>query len=512
MKFPITRRVCCLPLLLLITALLCFSIVCGLGAQPPDATGPEPDWVDAATEAAAELPVTNSPEDLVMSNLVYEATHAVGSWIWETNTFDKQSCRFWRSFEVPKDATISDATIYITVDNGYRLFLDGREIGRGSDWRTITSYDAKWLLAPGQHILAVDAFNDRLAGGLMFGLDIMLVNGNALRVVSDDSWWVVPEEGKKWMTRRKPLPTWHHTIVVGQQNIVPWNRWPIAVLREPPLLPLTTQFWQRLWFQLTLLCVCAAAILVSLWLTVQLALQSREQRLLQRERARIARDIHDDLGARVTQLLLQGEVGQREPHADTKLRGQFDDICQTARGLSHSLDEIVWAVNSRRDTLRDFATYVCKFAQAFLENSPVRCRLDIEPDLPPHAFDLPLRRNLFLAVKEAINNSAKHSGATELFLRIHRRNGGLWVAVEDNGKGFDVSGADFSRNGLLNMAQRMEEVGGTMCLYSAPGQGFRVEFILLKINTRPRLQWLKEMLSGKKQRTLAEDPAPAMTE
>src|ERR1019366_10115638 len=86
----------------------------------------------------------------------------------------------------------------------------------------------------------------------------------------------------------------------------------------------------------------------------------------------------------------------------------------------HGMDEVVWAVNARRDTSRDFANYVCKYAQVFLNSTPIRCRLDVEPDLPATVFDLPLRRNLFLAVKEALNNAAKHSEATELFLRIYR--------------------------------------------------------------------------------------------
>jgi signal transduction histidine kinase len=88
--------------------------------------------------------------------------------------------------------------------------------------------------------------------------------------------------------------------------------------------------------------------------------------------------------------------------------------------VSHSLEEVLWAVNSKRDTLRDFTSYLCKYAQSFLASTPIRCRLDVQPEMPASAFDLPVRRSLFLAIKEALNNAAKHSGATELFLRIHR--------------------------------------------------------------------------------------------
>jgi signal transduction histidine kinase len=233
-----------------------------------------------------------------------------------------------------------------------------------------------------------------------------------------------------------------------------------------------------------------------LWLLTQLAVQSRAQRLLQLQRARIARDIHDDLGARLTQLVLLGELAQNELPAASTTRGQINQICERARELGYAMDEVVWAVSSRRDTLRDFAAYVCKYAQLYLKNTPVRCRLDVEMDLPPIPFDLAIRRNLLLAVKEAISNVARHSGATELQLRIHREAGGLRVIVEDNGRGFEVSQADPARNGLQNMAQRMAEVGGEFTLHSAPGAGSQVTFQLPLTNHRPGPRWLRKFFLG----------------
>ena len=85
---------------------------------------------------AAEETSTNT-----IAPLLSEATNHLGQWIWETNTTDKQTCRFWKPFDIPRDTKISRATVRITVDNGYTLFLDGQEIGRGSDWRTVTEYD-----------------------------------------------------------------------------------------------------------------------------------------------------------------------------------------------------------------------------------------------------------------------------------------------------------------------------------------------------------------------------------
>ena len=407
---------------------------------------------------------------------IFEATNHLGLWIWDAKTADKQTCRFWKSFMIPPGTSVAHATLRITVDNGYRLFLDGREIGRGSDWRTITEYDVTWLLSPGRHVLAVEGFNDRLEAGLIFGLDIQLMDQRTIDVVSDDTWHVAPNLLANWVNRKIAPSDWPNATVVGVIHQHPWENWPYGVSAEPALRPIILRFWQTGWFQLTLVTVCALAVLFCLWLMTQLTAQSKAQRFLQIERVRIARDIHDDLGSRLTHLVLLGEVARSELPEDSGMRAQLNQICEKARDLSHAMDEVVWAVNSRRDTLRDFATYVCKYAQFFLESTPIRCRLDVEPEIPPAAFDLPIRRNLFLAVKEALNNAAKHSEASELFLRIFRHNQKFTVVVEDNGRGFDPAQADALRNGMTNMTQRMGEIGGTFSVVSQPGSGCRVEF------------------------------------
>ena len=419
-----------------------------------------------------------------------EALKHLGRWVWSQRTYDKQTVHFWNSLVIPRDAVVTNAILYVTVDNGYRLLLDGREIGRGSDWKTITEYDLKWLLSPGEHVFTVEAFNDRLAGGLIFGMQVEMANRKPIEISSDESWKIIPPEEENWENIKHPPANWASAIVVGKMGERPWIPWPMAVAAVPPLRPVTLHFWQTLWFQITLLSALGIVMLICLWLLTQLAAQSKAQRLLNLHRARIARDIHDDLGVRLTQLVLLGELAQNELPEQSETRAQIDKICEQARELGYAMDEVVWAVSSRRDTLRDFAAFVCKSAQLFLQNTQIRCRLDVESELPPTPFDLAIRRNLLLAVKEAINNAAKHSGANELFLRIHRRGDGLYVAVEDNGVGFEISQADFTRNGLTNMAQRMDEVGGKFTINSTAGFGCRIEFNLPLTHARRRPRWL----------------------
>ncbi|MBW8864751.1 MAG: ATP-binding protein [Verrucomicrobia bacterium] len=424
-----------------------------------------------AVKTVADEPSTNATV-----SWVFTATNHLGQWIWDTNTFDKQTVRFLKTFEISAGEKVFRATLHITVDNGYTLFIDGEEIGRGSDWRTVTEYDVTQLMRPGRHVIGVEGFNDRLEGGLVFGLHLELASQEVMDIASDNTWSAGPGDGKKWSGSKLNAATMRPAVVIGPMLTHPWEVWPYGLATVPPIHPVVVHFWQRGWFQLLLFCTAAAALLFSVWLMTQLSAQAKAQNFLRVERVRIARDIHDGLGAQLTQLLLLGEVAQREQPDESPARTQFTQICDHARELAHAIDEVVWAVNSRRDTVRDFTSYVCKYAQNFLSPMNIRCRLDVEPEILPTAFDLPVRRNLLLAVKEALNNAAKHSQADELFLRIYLREHKLSVVVEDNGRGFDPAETGGERNGMTNMAQRMADIGGTCEIQSQPGGGCLVMF------------------------------------
>jgi len=269
------------------------------------------------------------------------------------------------------------------------------------------------------------------------------------------------------------------------------------------LQPLQTYFWQSSWFQISVFVLCGLGILVSFSLMAQLALHQKERRLLQQERARIARDIHDDLGSRMTQLVLHGEVAQSELSHDSETRSQLHEMCEEARGLLASVDEILWAVNPRRDTLRDFASYVCGYAQDFFKHSLIQCRIDVDLEISAAPFDLPLRRSLLMAIKETLNNAAKHSRATELLLQIRWQRQKLVVVVQDNGRGFDPAKAKSERNGLTNMLQRLRELGGSCIITSQPNRGCRVEFTVPLTHQRRRpWDWI-----GKRKQSVVADTA-----
>jgi hypothetical protein len=414
------------------------------------------------------------------------ATNGLGSWIWQEKTLNNQTCHFWKTVDVPEQWRVTKARLVLTTDNEFTLYLDGRELGRGVEWRELFVFDLSHLLTPGRHVLAVDCYNGSFFAGMLLGLRIDLAQGHTLKVKSDKSWRIVPDGVKGWETRTEPEPDWPTATIIAPLGGKPWWQEPEAVIMMPTPQPIRFYFWQTGWFQVSLISVSGLIILISLWLATQLTLHRKERYLLQGERARIARDIHDDIGARMTQLVLHGEVMQNELPADSEIRQELTWVCEEARGLLSTMDEILWAVNPRRDTLRDFADYVCNYAQEFLQPTRIQCLLAVDTKMPATAFNLPLRRSLLMAIKETLNNAVKHSEATELRLQIQWQSQRLMVVVQDNGKGFDRNAVKPGRNGLANMAERLHELGGNCVIVSQPGKGCRVEFnIPLKRPFRP---------------------------
>jgi signal transduction histidine kinase len=167
-----------------------------------------------------------------------------------------------------------------------------------------------------------------------------------------------------------------------------------------------------------------------------------------------------------------------------------DRIYGTARELTRAMDEIVWAVNPKHDTLDSLVTYLGRYAQNYLSAATIRCRLDVPLHLPAWALTSEVRHNLFLAFKESLNNVVKHAGASEVRVSLELQPGGFVLLIVDNGRGFDWNrmkervnqSPDGVRlaggNGLLNMRRRMEEVGGHCEWVTAPSEGTRVRLLV----------------------------------
>jgi signal transduction histidine kinase len=260
----------------------------------------------------------------------------------------------------------------------------------------------------------------------------------------------------------------------------------VAITVLPP-------FWKTTWFlggTLALALVGLATIVRYVtWRKMKSQIETLDrQRALERERARIARDLHDDLGASLTQIALLSELAKADLGQPELARTHLDQIFTTVGVLARELNEIVWAVNPANDTLEHFTNHICKFAQDYLSLAGIRCRLDFPESVPPYAMPSTERHSLFLAAKEALHNIVKHAQAGQVWVRLKLKPGVLMLLIEDDGKGSDAdiltaASAGVTGNGLSNMQKRMEQLGGRFAQQSNPGSGtsVRLELPLRKI-------------------------------
>jgi signal transduction histidine kinase/ligand-binding sensor domain-containing protein len=240
-------------------------------------------------------------------------------------------------------------------------------------------------------------------------------------------------------------------------------------------------FWETAWFRLLLIAAGFAAVVLGLRHRHKLALERLKRRHeMERERTRIAQDLHDDLGARLTQISMLSSLAVREQTPVNEAKELVLDIRGTCRDMVGALNEIVWAANPRNDSCNELVGYLGHFAEQFLRASNIRCRLEIPHTLPHIPLSPEIRHNMFLAFKEAVNNAVKHAQASEVQIEARLEHGRLIMTVADNGRGFAVNPAlPPEGNGLTNLRERMHKLGGTCTVQSTPAHGTTVRFELL---------------------------------
>ena len=208
------------------------------------------------------------------------------------------------------------------------------------------------------------------------------------------------------------------------------------------------------------------------------ALETRRatEQALQTERARISADVHDHVGASLTQIQLLSELSRRS--RDGTSTTYAARIAEAARAATQDLDAIVWAVNPTHDRLDAFADYLCAYAAEFCEAAELRCRFERPGAWPEGRLPAEIRYPAFVVVKEALCNVARHACATTVRLRFLSDADTVTVEVEDDGAGFDPETVDAFANGLRTMRQRAERAGGRLTVTSAPDEGTRVRIVL----------------------------------
>ncbi len=236
--------------------------------------------------------------------------------------------------------------------------------------------------------------------------------------------------------------------------------------------------WQMPWFWGTaatgLVAIAVASGRYFAWRKMRRKMLHLEhQRMLEQERLRIAQDIHDDLGARVTQISLLSAMAQSNATFPEKAREEFDRVSRMSRELVAALYETVWAVNPENDNLDALGNYLCQMINQLCAPALVRCRFHLV-DLPAQVqVSSQVRHNVCLAAKEAVHNAIKHARAAEINVHMNYEQTWLTLIIEDQGCGFDQETAP-AGHGLKNMRRRLQATGGTCELDSIPGRGTKV--------------------------------------
>ncbi|HLX95628.1 MAG TPA: ATP-binding protein [Verrucomicrobiae bacterium] len=259
----------------------------------------------------------------------------------------------------------------------------------------------------------------------------------------------------------------------------------IKVLARPPWWNL-----ERLLFIVGLLvCVLAAA---ALWITqlhrrveqrttelgaqIQQRQNVEHQRAMEQERARIAQDLHDELGSGITEIGMLAARVKFATAPDGKRNEYLEQVREKAREMVTALDEIVWAMNPKHDSLASLVSYFCLYAERFLGLANIAWSLEGISRTSDHTVDSRHRHQLFLAFKEALTNVVRHSGASEVRLGIKVEQGQVWLTINDNGRGFSSEIPTEEMDGVANMRARIEKLGGRFEITSQAGHGTIVRF------------------------------------
>jgi signal transduction histidine kinase len=202
--------------------------------------------------------------------------------------------------------------------------------------------------------------------------------------------------------------------------------------------------------------------------------------VVDRERTRIARDIHDELGASLTRISLLTQSSPPEVTAEAA-RSCFNEIYATTTEITRSIDEIVWAVDARHDNLESMVSYFDSYAQGLLSVAKIQYRLAAPRDIPDVKVNSTSRHHLFLAFKEVMNNCVKHARATEVFVRVECTAERFGIVVSDNGNGITANATlrAGGGNGLPNLAVRMATIGGECTVRDAKNGGTEVALTIL---------------------------------
>ena len=292
----------------------------------------------------------------------------------------------------------------------------------------------------------------------------------AVRLDGWDEDWV--EIGSRQEMSYTNLPPGQYTFHVRAGNADGvWGNGSTAIPVE-----VRPWFWQTAWFRALAVLALAALVGLVVWdvsrrrYRRQLA-RLEAQRALDAERARISRDMHDEVGASLSEIAVLSEVARRQLDASSPAEDRLRRIADTSRAMLESLGHIVWAINPRNDSLPALVGTLREHAARTLDAHSLNGRLRFPPTPPEQPVSAEVRRAVFLVLKEALHNVVKHAQAETVTVALALDPDGLLLTVADGGRGFAPHEGDgapraMGGNGLGNMERRAQEIGGHLTVDS----------------------------------------------
>ncbi len=224
-------------------------------------------------------------------------------------------------------------------------------------------------------------------------------------------------------------------------------------------------WWQTWWLRLSVAVILAGSVFFTIRSYYQRRLQTQKtafekKQAVEHERTRIATDMHDDLGAGLSRIKFLSENINLKNQHQQPIEEDVGKIRDYSHEMIDKMGEIVWALNEKNDSLMDLLSYARAYSVEYLEQYNINCRVNAPDEIPAIFVSGEFRRNIFLAVKEALHNIVKHSGSTDVVI-LFTINKHLDIFIEDNGKGIDMEIKKPLRNGLWNMERRLQNINGT---------------------------------------------------
>jgi len=239
-------------------------------------------------------------------------------------------------------------------------------------------------------------------------------------------------------------------------------------------------WWQTAGFRigLALVLVALSVLVIRAYIRRRLLRQRLElesHQAIEKERTRIATDMHDELGAGLSRIKFLSETIGIKKQQQLPIEEEITGIRRYSHEMIDKMGEIVWALNERNDSLSDLLSYTRSYAAEYLLQAGIRCQVESPADLPSCFVSGEFRRNVYLTIKEALHNIVKHSQAERVIIRMTVQPGRfLTITIEDDGIGFDRENIRPYANGLNNMLRRIGDLGGTLYIYTGPGTTVRL--------------------------------------